>query len=185
MDKMLDTDEDRKTLQVCFKMGWLHAAKDGEDTLYIFTTYLHQLFVEYFLGTRAEEPTAITDLDLPTFVINVIKRFSSRSLSSPRMIGPSNIQRPPEAQFQDEFYRYCHKYSNGFFITFPEFGGAKGKVDFYIPFRKWGVELLRDGDGLENHSSRFTGQGAYAKMDFEEYIILDFRTRPPQKMHPG
>ena len=29
MDKMLDTDEDRKTLQVCFKMGWLHAAKDG------------------------------------------------------------------------------------------------------------------------------------------------------------
>jgi len=64
-------------------------------------------------------------------------------------------------------------------------GNASGRVDFYIPVKKWGVELLRDGDRLENHSSRFTGTGAYAKMEFEDYIILDFRTTSPQKPHPG
>jgi hypothetical protein len=180
---MLDTNEDRETLQYCFKAGWLHATNDRGKTLYVFTTCLHQLFIEYFLGTRTEEPTAITDSDLPTFAINVIKCFTPRSLSSRRTIGPSNIQRPPEAQFQDEFYRCCHQYTNGFLITFPEFGGANGRIDFYVPSKKWGVELLRDGDGLENHSSRFIGQGAYAKMDFEDYITLDFRTSTPRKKH--
>jgi len=53
-----------------------------------------------------------------------------------------------EAQYQDEFYRCCHTHSNGSLVTFPEFGTAKGRVDFYIPAKQWGVELLRDGDQL-------------------------------------
>jgi hypothetical protein len=183
--QLLGSPEEREALDTCFKWGWLHAtAGESGENLYIFTTLLHQWFVEYYLGTSVQDAAIITDPDLPSFAIEVIKRFSHRQLSSTRtIIGASNVQRPPEAQFQDEFYRCCHAHSNGSLISFPEFGDATGRIDFYIPLKKWGVELLRDGDRLENHSSRFTGPGAYAKMEFEDYIILDFRTRQPKKMH--
>jgi len=147
-----------------------------------FTTHLHQWFIEYYLGTMVPDANPIADQDLLSFATKVIQRSSPLQLSSP---SASSTQQPPEAQFQDEWYRCCHLYSKGSLITFPEFGNASGRVDFYIPVKKWGVELLRDGDGLENHSSRFTGTGAYAKMEFEDYIILDFRTTSPQKPHPG
>jgi hypothetical protein len=125
------------------------------------------------------------DQDLLAFAINVIQLFSPRQLSSERTVGASDLQRPPEAQFQDEFYRCCHTYSNGSLISFPEFGGIGGRIDFYIPLKKWGVELLRDGDRLNGHSSRFIGKGAYAEMEFSDYIILDFRTKTVKKAHPG
>jgi len=182
---MLEAEEDRKTLEHCFKMGWLHATVGQHETRYIFTTPLHQWFVEYYLGTKVADSTPI-DQELPDFAINVIRRFSHVILSTKReIVGTSNLQRPPEAQYQDEFYRCCHEYSNGSLISFPEFGNASGKVDFYIPCNQWGVGLLRDGDRLENHSSRFTGQGAYAKMNFSDHIILDFRTKQPRDAHPG
>jgi hypothetical protein len=33
-------------------------------------------------------------------------------------------------------------------VTLPEYGTADGRADFYIPTKEWGVELLRNGDGL-------------------------------------
>ena len=185
--KQLNTTEDQAALEQCFKQGWLHATEDDSgDILYIFTTCLHQWFVEYFLGTDGIHRPLIMDEDLLRFVINVIQLFSPTQLSSKRtIIGTSNTQRPPEAQFQDEFYRCCHVHSRGSLISFPEYGDANGRIDFYIPLKQWGVELLRDGNKLESHSSRFTGPGAYAKIAFKDYIILDFRTTQPQKQHPG
>jgi hypothetical protein len=176
---------DQEALDHCFKSGWLHATGHQDRSWHIFTTPLHQWFVEYYLGTTVAKSTPIKQ-DLPAFAISVIRQFSRTMLSTEReIVGASSIQRPPEAQFQDEFYRGCHEYSNGSLISFPEFGDASGRVDFYIPCNQWGVELLRDGDRLESHSSRFTGQGAYAKMKFNDYIILDFRTIPPRDPHPG
>jgi hypothetical protein len=102
-----------------------------------------------------------------------------------RQIGPGFIQRPPEAQFQDEFYRCCQRYSKGSLVTFPEYGTKSGRVDFYIPSKEWGIELLRDGDQLEQHSIRFSSTGAYGGMlSLSDYIILDFRTQTPTKRHP-
>jgi hypothetical protein len=177
--------QDKEALQRCFKNGWLHATTTMQGhTVYIFTTPLHQWFIEYYLGTNVLSPT-IAEQDLLVFAIHVIRLFSRGQLSSKREIGVSSQQRPPEAQFQDEFYRCCHMHSDGSLITFPEFGDAKGRIDFYIPFKKWGVELLRDGDRLANHSSRFTNPGAYSKMEFEDYVILDFRTTRPSLAHPG
>jgi hypothetical protein len=183
--EMLGDEEDKKALENCFKMGWLHATVGQDGIRYIFTTPLHQWFIEYHLGTKVADSTPI-NRDLPDFAFDVIRGFSRTILSTKRQIvGTSNVQRPPEAQYQDEFYRCCHKYSNGSLISFPEFGNASGKVDFYIPCNRWGVELLRDGDRLEEHSSRFTGTGAYAKMNFDDYIILDFRTKELRDAHPG
>jgi len=181
---MMVSTQEKEALYQCFKNGWLHATTMQDHAAYVFTTPLHQWFVEYYLGTNVLNPT-ITEKDLLFFTIHVMQRFSRVQLSSIRAIGASSRQRPPEAQFQDEFYRCCHMHSNGSLITFSEFGDASGRIDFYIPFKKWGVELLRDGDRLANHSSRFTNPGAYAKMQFEDYIILNFRTAPPSLGHPG
>jgi hypothetical protein len=90
--------------------------------------------------------------DILEFITDIITIFSPRLISTKRRIGPGCIQRPPEAQYQDEFYRCCHSYSKGSLVTFPEFGTKNGRVDFYISAKHWGVELLRNGDRLEQHS---------------------------------
>ncbi|PVF97275.1 hypothetical protein CPB86DRAFT_786079 [Serendipita vermifera] len=186
MEEAFESQEDQAALLLCWKNGWLHATTHQGTSVYIFTTPLHQWYVEYFLGIDASKTATIEDQDLLTFAINVVQGFSRGQLSSRKInIGASNMQRPPEAQFQDEFYRCCHTYSKGSLITFSEFGSKNGRIDFYIPFKEWGVELLRDGDRLENHSSRFTGQGKYADMKFKDYILLDFRKTVPKKEHPN
>jgi hypothetical protein len=97
-----------------------------------------------------------------------------------------SIQQPPEAQYQDEFYRSCHAYSDGLLRTFPEFGTTKGRADFYIPSMQWGVELVREGDRLEQHSGRFSRSGSYAStLLLSDYIILDFRNTRPEHPHPS
>ena len=108
-------------------------------------------------------------------------------LSTTRRVSSGGyVQRPPEAQYQDEFYRCCHILSNGSLVTFPEYGTAKGRVDFYIPAKKWGVELLRDGDQLAQHAGRFSSlTGSYGTTpSLEDYIILDCRTTQPRTGHP-
>jgi hypothetical protein len=119
------------------------------------------------------------DQDLATFVFDVILRFSCGRLSA------SGTTRPFEARFQHEFYLCCHIYSKGSLISFPSFVNRKGRTDLYIPFKKWGVEVRYEGDGLENYSTRFAGQGTYAGMNFKDYIILDFRQTVPETQHPG
>jgi len=62
-----------------------------------------------------------------------------------------------------------------------------GRVDFYIPAKGWGVELLRNGDRLAEHSGCFSQQGSYAmNFSFSDYIILEYRsTTNPRRPHPG
>ncbi|KIM32923.1 hypothetical protein M408DRAFT_313176 [Serendipita vermifera MAFF 305830] len=182
--EMMESPDDKQALRQCFEMGWLHATVYQWDTMYIFTTSLHQWFVEYYLGNRVLDPNPINDQPLSEFAINVIRLFSHLRLSSPRKVGASDTHRPPATRFQDEFYRCCLKYSNGSLISFPHLENARGRIDYYIPQKKWGIELLGDGDRLETHSSRFTGSGAYAEMDFTDCITLDFQNKP-QKTHLG
>ena len=175
--------EGKKALQQCFREGWLHADNVGEKIVYVFPSPLHRWYVEWKLWNAAPgvpfESNSILQLAL-----EVITRFSPRLLSAERRIGPGCIPRPPEAQYQDEFYRSCHAYSNGSLITFPEFSTGKGRVDFYIPSRQWGVELLREGDRLTEHSGRFSESGLYGTtLQLSDYIILDCRKTLPSYRH--
>jgi hypothetical protein len=182
--------EDAKALRRCFHNGWLHAdmlknIHDGEETAYIFSSPLHCWFVEWKLCNSVPaipfESNSILQLAL-----DVIAGFSPRLLSAERRIGPGCIQRPPEAQYQDEFYRSCHAYSDGSLLTSPEFSTAKGRVDFYIPSRQWGVELLCEDDRLEQHSGRFSQSGSYGTtLALSDHIILDFRNTRPTHRHPS
>jgi hypothetical protein len=96
-----------------------------------------------------------------------------------------NTQQIPEAHYQDEFYMNCHICSKGSILSFPGCGTLKGRVDFYIPVKEWGVELLREGDRLAQHSGRFSCKGTYKKdLSLSDYVILDCRQTHPQIPHP-
>lgn len=186
---MKDTDFTTKdhsdALQLCFRKGWLHTDRIDSKTRYFFPSGLHRWYIDWKL--RGFLHTTFHADNILDFVIDVIQKFCPRMLSTTRRINDAgHVQRLPEAQYQQEFYRCCHLHSSGSLIAFPEFGTAKGRVDFYIPAKGWGVELLRDGDQLAQHSGRFSSQtGSYGTTLFlEDYIILDCRKTRPRVPHP-
>jgi hypothetical protein len=177
-------------LQQCFHRGWLHADKLDAfgmpyKTGYLFPSPLHQWFVEWKLSETLPD-ISFDESNLLAFVVEVISHYSPANLTGNRRVGPGCIQRPPEAQYQDEFYRCSHDRSNGSVVTFPEFGLGNGRIDLYVPAKKWGVEIVRNGQQLEQHSGRFSRPELYARsFPCEEHIILDFRDSHPATAHPG
>ena len=63
----------------------------------------------------------------------------------------------------------------------------KGYLDFYINDRaKYGIEILREGykTTIEEHLSRFEKPyGKYSKMIFNNYTVIDFRSKEPKKFY--
>lgn len=111
-----------------------------------------------------------------------------------RVGAPSIISPLPEAQYQDEFYRSLFSVTAGNVRISPEFASAKGadvvgRIDFFIPVAKWGIEITRDGNRLSEHNSRFDNLGAYGAWlrsgDMTDYTLLDCRTSVPRKCHPS
>lgn len=85
-----------------------------------------------------------------------------------------------EAAYQKEFYRVAYQLLGDGIISC-EAGalfGTKGRIDFWInDNRKWAVELLRDGDRLDDHVKRMTPDGKYGAIVREatNTLIIDFR----------
>jgi hypothetical protein len=51
-----------------------------------------------------------------------------------------------------------------------------GEIDFYIDGDLcWGIELLVKGDRISEHMDRFGLDGTYAKLNAEDYAVIDFR----------
>ena len=180
-------EADDSLLTMCHRRGWLHADTIDPHTDkvgYIFPSPLHRWFVERKLFRFF--PITPSQVSLFEFSIDVIRKFSPINLSNERRIGPGFLQRPPEAQYQDEFYRCSYELGASSMITFSEFGTANGRVDFYIPGKKWGIELLRNGQSLAEHSGRFSTGGRYERtLVIEDYIILDFRVKRVVATHPS
>ena len=62
---------------------------------------------------------------------------------------------------------------------------AKGRADFYIPAKRWGIELLCDDNRLASHWGRFSRKGSYrTAISLTDYIIVDCRTTRPLEEHP-
>ena len=170
----------------CVKSGWLYSqagdASDSSTIRYFFPSNLHLWYVQWKLFVDIEEGD-IKEGNIVDFVVNVICRFDPRVLLGERTIGPGAAQSIPEAQYQDEFYRCAHLHSGGSVATFPEFGTTRGRADFYMKSKKWAIELLRNGDRLEEHVKRFTQGGKYSHLDIDDYIVLDCRTTTPKIAH--
>ena len=186
---ILDTNS-MGTVQDCHQRGWIYAVAIPERAMvYVLPSPLHHAYYEWKLLPSSTELEFTTLLDMS---IQVIRAFQPSQLSSPlRRVGVSGVVRPPEAAYQDEFYRSIFTITKGCVRISSQFSLAKGaplgRIDFFIPSAKWGIELVRDGNNLEEHSSRFHAQGPYGpwlkSSDISDYIILDFRTTRPKKTH--
>lgn len=118
-----------------------------------------------------------------------LKNFSKSSLKMGAVgrVGPSSKLTNPEAQFQDEFYRaFVDLVGPGVGISSEWSREGKGRIDFRLTERKWGIELLRDGDRLAEHCLRFLPTGSYGpwiqKGLLEDWIIIDCRHSEPKKI---
>ncbi|KAI5810872.1 hypothetical protein DFH27DRAFT_619020 [Peziza echinospora] len=174
-------------LTLCHHKGWVHSYRhrlldlhpaDDTDVAYVFPSRLHEWYTSAMLlrlGPPAT-PTAAFAFATPLALAQtVVARFKPTQLSAPYRLSPGTLQRPPESNYQDEFYRCCHIATQGQLLVRPG-----GRSNFFLPTERWGIKLLRNGDRLLEHARRF-GLGTQAMDDF---IILDFRDTPPQDGYP-
>ena len=180
-----DRDED-----FCHRHGWMHSEQLSDNIYYTFSSPLHAMYVSWLIPTIIQCPFA-TIWDM-TF--SILKKFSPSQLSSPSRIGVAFSDHPMEARYQFEFYRGLFAATGGGVRSCPEFftapGSCKGHINFFIPEKKWGIELIREGtrSSLSEHSSRFDLGSKYgvwlASNDMVDYIILDCRTDIPPSPNP-
>ena len=178
------------TVQHCHKKGWIYSTiLTKNEVAYVLPSPLHRSYYEWRLLPSSITVPFATPLDLS---ISAIRAFQPSQLSDPpRRVGDAGAVRPPEAAYQDEFYRSIFNVTEGCVRLSSEYSSAKGarqgRIDFFIPSTMWGIELVRDGSNLEEHWSRFLFTGAYGawlkSSDMTDYIILDFRSTHPQKPH--
>ncbi|KAL5512666.1 hypothetical protein ACEPAG_2932 [Sanghuangporus baumii] len=174
-----------KQLVECVRKGWLHSDKtDSDEDEFFFASHLHQRFVEWKLfsdrGPAAPLPDRLLD-----YILKVLRLFNPEMLPGVRTIRAGVTQKQPEAQYQDEFYRCAHEFSRGSLLH-SEFGTPDGPIDFHVDSKRWGIEIVRDGDRLAQHSERFEASGAYGRdLLLDDYIILDFRATMPRTSHPS
>jgi hypothetical protein len=150
-------------------------------------------YIEYFLTFM--EPKAFPFDKFPTLAElckAALRRFSRKNLQQSSEGRRPTIPRPrpPEAQYQDEFYRALTSLlGNGVGISSEWSRDNGGRVDFRISGPKWGVEILRDGDRLKDHCDRFSRGGKYYPCiesgSISDWIILDCRCSRPTTCGPS
>jgi len=178
----------KSPLRICFESGWLHNEiinpLNPTRVTYTFASPLHERYVQCMLLGNLEEGV-ISESRIKDFVIAIIRKFIPLNLSASRTFG-TTTQSTPEAQFRDEFYRASMSHTKGSVLSFPEFGNKRGRIDFFIPSKKWGIELLRNGNRINAHVARFT-TGEYGRwirdQKMNDYCIVDFRTSRPRSSH--
>jgi hypothetical protein len=146
-------------------------------------------FVEYQYGEATDRPFPYEKYQtVQDLCLAVIRSFSKSTLSlakAGQRLGVSGRMRPPEAAFQDEFYRaYWNVVGSCGGICSEWAGTHNGRIDFLISKPGWGIELLLDGDRLTDHCKRFHSDGAYyqwiTRGVMKDWIILDCRHSYPE-----
>lgn len=185
------SDYVRKAFQNGVTVGRIHCdilaldPRTGKPEIgYTFASPLHAHYTESMLELYARRSYKNRDyIQEPTvydFVVNVLKRFSIRRMQRTPRYGYGMVRRSdlPKPQIQDEFSRCCYVHSHGQVRNYAILGTQEGRVDFFIPSKRWAIELLRDGDDVQKHYSFFSTQGCYEWLTQEEisdYIVLDCR----------
>jgi len=192
---MVDRNENEDiAIRKCHRHGWIHADQTANKaiTRYAFPSPLHTVCLSW----RLEPTNNMSHLtSLFNLALDAISKFKPSQLHIPiRRVSPRSTDKPPEAQYQDEFYRSLFSVTFGNVRLSPEFASARrervaGRIDFFIPVVKWGIEFTQDGNQLNEHSSRFANSGAYGAWlksgDMADYILLDCRTTIPRKSFPN
>lgn len=150
---------------------------------------IYESFVEYYFGRDVTRPFPFSQYpNVETLGFRILQRFSRNMLCmtrDSRRLGPSGIPRPPEACYQDEFYRCLfNEVGSGIGISSEWSGSGPGRIDFYVIGPGWGYELLREGDRLKEHCNRFLPNGAYYRSiqqgGITDWLIIDCRHSQPR-----
>jgi hypothetical protein len=187
-------NSDKAAIQYCHRNGWIYAEEVLEPgpQSYTFASPLHHAALSWRLEGRDclpqfENPYALS--------LQVLARFKPSQMGLPiRRVNGGSTDLPQEAQYQDEYYRSLLAVTCGNVRISPEFASASGaqvagRIDFFIPGVKWGIEITREGDCSNKHDACFKENGAYSKWlkdgDMTDYVLLDCRTSIPRTSHPG
>jgi hypothetical protein len=183
---------EEEVAQKCLRNGWIHSYVNEGTTWYTFPSPLHSVTVSWALQPSDDMPRHTSAYAL---CLSVISKFKPSQIHTPirRLGAPSAIYPLPEAQYEDEFHRAVFSVTAGNVRICPGFastgGHVVGSIDFFVPIEKWGIEIIRDGDQLWKHNSRFESSGTYEawlqSSEMTDYILLDCRTSIPQKSHPS
>ncbi|KAJ5893262.1 hypothetical protein N7495_004953 [Penicillium taxi] len=176
----------------CYENGWLHSEPkdfDGDEILCVFPTRLHAKFVEYYWTSNKLDFPIWRFPDIGCLAREVLAQFSPRNISSAIRMGYAAMARPFEASYQDEFYRASHQVLGyAMNVTSEWSSGGRGRIDFRFAQIGWGVELIREGDRLKEHCSRFAPGGTYAPWIstglLTQWLIIDCRTSWPKPLNP-
>jgi len=172
----------------CHRRGWIYATMIPGGVRYTLPSPLHKVCLSWKLEPTNNMPSFTSLFELS---LEVISKFKPSQLH--RRVGSASTD-PPEAQYQDEFYNSLLAVTFGNVRISPEYASAQkarvaGRIDFFIPIVKWGVEITRDGNQIPEHAARFTNSGAYGAWlesnDMNDYILLDFRTKNMRAKHPS
>lgn len=85
--------------------------------------------------------TPVSLMAMKTRIFWMIGLHISIKLHVKYVFGPGRRRWPVE----DTLFRFSSRVSTEWS------GGGNGRIDFWIPDAKWGIELLRDGDRLDEH----------------------------------
>jgi hypothetical protein len=179
-------DEDKNLFAKASKYGLIELT---DSSFYDFPSPLHRQIWSYKLMPLEHYKYPG---DIFALIKDTVAKFRPNQLSRSDRRAETDEQDPPEAQYSHEWYRSLHEVTGGNVVISPEYatapGKRRGRVDFYIPSMKWGIELLRDGDKPREHSDRFL-TGAYSVLvrsgDIVNYALLDFRHAEPAAATPG
>lgn len=127
--------------------------------------------------------------DLISLCYEILTNFSPRNLQHflKGKLSTAEKLRPIEAQYQDEFYRsFKATVGLGVPIVRKWARNVDDRVDFWIPEKKWAVELIRNHEGIDEHCDRFNSpDGQYRPWidggNREDWIIIDCAMSRPQK----
>ncbi|KAJ7293189.1 hypothetical protein C8J57DRAFT_18719 [Mycena rebaudengoi] len=181
------------------KKGWVTLEEHGSSFTVDFPSPFHRSRLSYLLCGASKLPPAVDAMSLVEFVATVVASFSRNALLEParHTTGPNSAPSIPEAQWQTLFYLCAYRVAGGAGLWLsPEYGtgqrfSAIGRIDFYVKgTKRWGIEVLRDGDRMEEHLRRFLPGGAYDQWiqagGIQEYCVLDFRSHGvPRKEYPN
>ncbi|KAL2005990.1 hypothetical protein VTN00DRAFT_9644 [Thermoascus crustaceus] len=182
-------DSDDVGMQTCYERGWLHRISVGEydtDEVAVLPSRLHEKWLEHIIGRNATPLPERFD-QLGKLCLEVLSNFLMMNLRDAvqgKKMSTAARYRPMEAQYQDEFYRSFNLLAGrGVPICSEWSRTGDGRVDFYIPEKKWAIELLRDHDRVNEHISRFKEGGKYyswlkEKM-VEDWRIINCASSPP------
>ena len=180
-----ENQEEDEAVRMCHRRGWVHATAIPGRVRYTLPSPLHEVCLSWKIEPTTDMPhfTSLFELSLET-----ITKFKPSQLRLTLRRVASESTKPPEAQYQDEFYNSLLFVTSGNVRISPEYASANGvckagRIDFFIPIVKWSIEITRDGNRLLEHAARFTDFGAYGAWlkseDMKDYILLDCRTGTP------